>query len=197
MKYMKVIVIIAGLFVGALAVYSLSSNNQESDTNAAAESTSEPLAMHEQYENLPEDNRFSQEPYEQIMDRFESGTGIIFLGFKECPWCQKMTPILNEAAEAEDADIHYLDIRQLHEENELAYEQLVTYLRPYIEKEGSTQLRITTPDISFVKDGEIMWRYEMDAVPDEERTPNAYWTAERKEQAIQTFREQIKHMKEG
>ena len=203
MKYVKIILALAVVvFLVALAGWSIYTNREQSsdtgeNSDVSAQTSDEEAPMHVQYPNLPEDNRYVKEDFNQIMDRFETGTGIIFLGFKECPWCQKMSPILNEAAEAEDVPVHYLDIRRLHQDNEPAYQQLGTHLMPYLEEDGSPQVRISTPDISIVKNGEIIWRYEMDKVPDEERNPEDYWTSERREQAIKNFREQINLMKEG
>jgi predicted bacteriocin transport accessory protein len=152
--------------------------------------------MHEEYPNVPEQNRYIRQSYDQIMERFEKGTGIVFLGFKECPWCQRATPILNEVAEEEKVSIYYLDIRKLNNDDPSSYQALVRFLSPYLEKDEGGSYRIRTPDISFVKDGEIMWRYKMDTIPDEERSPTKYWTEDRIEQAKTNFRDQMKKLKE-
>src|SRR5690606_11431913 len=151
---------------------------------------------HEEYPNVPEQNRYIRQSYDQIMERFEKGTGIVFLGFKECPWCQRATPILNEVAEEEKVSIYYLDIRKLNNDDPSSYQALVRFLSPYLEKDEGGSYRIRTPDISFVKEGEIMWRYKMDTIPDEERSPTKYWTEDRIEQAKTNFRDQMKKLKE-
>ena len=50
---------------------------------------------------------------------------------------------------------------------------------------------------AVVKDGEIIWRYEMDPVTDAERTPEVYWTEERQDQAVENFKKQMKRLKEA
>jgi len=191
-----VIGLIALLIVGAVAVRLITNNEKSNSTPIPAVGTAEEQAtMHEFFPNVPESNRFSIETADQIMDRFDSGTGIIFLGFKECPWCQKMAPILNEAAEAGGANIYYIDIRKLNQETPDEYQALISYLVPYLPKDANGSVRISTPDISFVRNGEIIWRYEMDAVSDAERTPDEYWTEARKERALKQFDKQIKEMR--
>lgn len=189
-----VVAVIGGL--GALSYINkdTSQDSDSSETSLASQSTN--AAMHEEYPNVPEENRYIKESFEQIMDRFDSGSGIIFLGFKECPWCQKMAPMLNEVAEEEDQRIYYLDIKRLYDESPYEYAEILELLTPYLEKDDNDQPRISTPDISFVKDGEIIWRYKMDTVSEIERTPEIYWTDERKDHITRTLHEEMKKLKE-
>lgn len=36
--------------------------------------------------------------YEKIFEILENGTGVIYFGFPECPWCRNLTPVLASAA---------------------------------------------------------------------------------------------------
>ena len=36
--------------------------------------------------------------YEEIVNLLKSGTGVIYFGFPECPWCRNAVPVLLEAA---------------------------------------------------------------------------------------------------
>lgn len=50
--------------------------------------------------------------YDEIIDLIENGTGIIYLGFPECPWCRSMVPVLLEVAKDNKMDkIYYLNIK--------------------------------------------------------------------------------------
>lgn len=191
-----VIAFVALLVVGFFAVRALTNNQESVSTPIPAAGTAEEQAiMHQEFPGVPESNRFAKESADQIMERFESGTGIIFLGFKECPWCQKMAPILNEAAEFEGTNIYYTDIRKLNADSPADYQQLMAVLLPYLPKSANGQPRVSTPDISFVKNGDIVWRYEVDSVTDEERTPEAYWTQARKERTATKLRSEMKQLK--
>ncbi len=183
------------LIAGSFIVRAVTIENEPTAPVPAAGTIEEQQIMHQQFPDLPESNRFVTESADQIMDRFESGTGIIFLGFKECPWCQKMAPIINEAAETGGATIYYLDIKRLSEDDSIAYRTLVSNLTPYLPKNANGQPHISTPDISFVRDGEIIWRYEMDTTTEAERTPDAYWTEARKVRTLQRFLGQIEKLR--
>lgn len=187
-------VIVVALGV-VLAVQFPMDDRATSDTSSSQQSSRQ-VDMHEEYPEVPEDNRFIKESATDTIRRLEEGSGVIFLGFKECPWCQEIAPLVNEAAEAEGVDVYYLDIREARESNNLEYQELVSILAPYLSKDESGSPRISVPDISFVNEGDIFWRFEMDSTTDEERTPEAYWTDERKERAVQRFRDQMKTLKE-
>ena len=173
-------VIVIGFFI-ALAVF----NVNESFAPAAPTT----------YTGLPKDNRFIEESGSGIVRRFEDGTGIIFLGSTSCPWCQKAAPLLNEAAEAENISVHHLDIRKERENQPAIYSRIISILTPYLPKDENGLPTISTPDISFVKDGEIIWRYEVEETEEYERTPETYWTKERQDRAIARFKEEIARLK--
>lgn len=188
-----VILLIAGLFgMRAITQY------QESHLTPAPAigSPEDQAAAHQDFPDVPENNRFVIQTAEQTIDRFENGTGIIFLGFHQCPWCQKMAPLLNQAAEQDGANVYYLDILKLSSENPDVYQQVMAHVLPYLDRDKNGQPRLTTPDVSFVKNGKIIWRYKMDSVGEEERTPDAYWTEERKETALRQFGTQVKKMRQ-
>lgn len=48
--------------------------------------------------------------YDEIFKLLESGTGLIYFGFPECPWCRNAVPVLMKAAEETGIDkIYYLN----------------------------------------------------------------------------------------
>lgn len=191
MKLTKILAIV-GLVAVILGVLWWFGGNREVEP---LRDVTEPAPLTEEYPGLPEGHTFVRESGGEIVERFRSGDGIIFLGFKECPWCQKLAPILNEAAMLEEENIYYYDIRSEREGDTDTYQELVSILEPYLAKDENGESRIYVPDVSFVKGGEIVWRFEMGATGEEERTPDTYWTHERREQAVETFREQIQNLK--
>lgn len=191
METKNIVLTTIGVLFAGFVIALIAFNVNEAKESEKSADTVENLTMHEQYSGLPEDNRFVEEPGSQIIDTFENGTGIILLGFKECPWCQKTVPLLNQAAEAEDLSVHYLDIREERSSNSYLYRELIAILEPYLKKDENGTPTISTPDISYVKDGEIVWRFEMEETTIEELTPDTYWTEERKERALADFRENM------
>ncbi len=191
METKNIVLAVAGVLVVAFFIALIAYNLDDSVSETEDSSLMNDLGMHEAYPELPEDNQFIEESGDEIVSRFSSGSGVIFLGFKECPWCQRTAPLINQAAESEDVPIYYLDIRQERENESLAYQEIVRILSPHLPKDEEGGVRISTPDISIVKDGEILWRYELDAVTEAEQTPETYWTEEREERAITQFKEEM------
>ena len=50
---------------------------------------------------IPEDNPMVYATYEEVVDMLENGTGIVYFGYPECPWCRAALPVLLEAADEE------------------------------------------------------------------------------------------------
>ena len=59
--------------------------------------------------NINNDNKIVYADYKTIFDVLD-GTGVIYFGFPECPWCRNAVPILLEAAEESGIkQIYYLN----------------------------------------------------------------------------------------
>lgn len=125
---------------------------------------------------LPEDNPFVYATFTEIIDTLENGTGVIYLGFPECPWCRCLVPALQEAYTRSDLQTSVLcynalpqrDVQVLAEDGTIItekeaspeYAQLVSilydYLGPYEGLNDSSIRRIYFPTTVFVLNGEII-----------------------------------------
>ncbi len=144
------------------------------------------------YPKVNADNRFIYATGEQVLGLFENGTGIVFLGFPQCPWCQQLAPIVDEAAEAEGLEkVYYLNIRDARANNDETYQSLVGYLENYLDKDENGTPRIYVPDVTVLRDGQIVGRFEQEAA-EGEVTPETYWTSERRERAVEQLRGMIR-----
>lgn len=145
-----------------------------------------------EYKKVAEDNRFKYISGAQATELLQNGSGILFLGFEECPWCQGLAPLADQAAKAEDlSKINYLDIRAAREANDSDYQKLVDILKEYLRKDENDQPRIYVPDVTAVKDGKIVARFEQENTPEGTKADD-FWTQERKERAISQLRDMIK-----
>ena len=76
------------------------------------------LIIHNVKNNIPDNEKFANEYTEvgknnvfvyreadEIIKILEGGTGIVYLGFPECPWCQAYVPMLNEVAKEVEKNI--------------------------------------------------------------------------------------------
>ena len=144
-----------------------------------------------EYPRVAADNRFVYARDVAVLDMLEHGTGVVFLGYPQCPWCQRLSEYVDQAARAEGiARIHYLNIRQARASKNETYQKLVARLAPYLSKDEDGQPRI------FVPDGSIVGRYKEEPTGDSAITPDRYWTAERAQRAVAQLRRAMQTMKQ-
>lgn len=134
-----------------------------------------------EYTQISEDNVFVYRTIDEIISILENGTGIVYLGFPECPWCQKYVTILNEVAKENGIEkIYYYDILEDRKNNTEKYQKIVEILGNNLLYDEEGNHRIYVPDITFVLNGEIVGHdNETSVVTEEEGTPEEYWTTEK------------------
>ncbi len=136
--------------------------------------------------NIDSKNMIKYSNYDEIIDVIENKTGIIYLGFPECPWCRNLVPVLLEAAKENNIDtIYYLNIKNERDsweviDGNLQYskdennkeikgsegyfkllkvldEYLSDYIISYEDKTYEVgEKRLYAPTVVFVRDGEII-----------------------------------------
>jgi len=149
-----------------------------------------------EYPRVAADNRFIYARDVAVLDVLEHGTGVVFLGYPQCSWCQRLSEYVDQAARAEGVDmVHYLNIRQARTSKNETYQKLVARLAPYLSKDENGQPRIFVPDVTIVKRGSIVWRYKEEPTGDSTITPDRYWTAERAQRAVAQLRRAMRTMK--
>lgn len=126
MKILKIFLVTISLFIFA------SCTNKQTDA----------LKFKEEYESLngvvgksgqknkdvsiSKDNPMKYATYDEVIDIIEDGTGIIYLGFPDCPWCRSALPVLLEAASDYNIDtIYYIDMKNERDAYEVKNGKLV------------------------------------------------------------------------
>ena len=123
---------------------------------------------------IPKDNNVTYADYKKTMNFLKKGTGILYLGFPECPWCRNLTPILiNTAKKNEINDIYYFNALSIRDTKELKDGKIVTtkkgtkeyyklvdklsdFLTPYEGLNDDSIKRIYFPTTIFVQGGKIV-----------------------------------------
>lgn len=60
--------------------------------------------------NIPESNPIVYSNYQEIFSLLENGTGVIYFGFPECPWCRNaLSPLLDTAKASGIDKVYYLN----------------------------------------------------------------------------------------
>jgi thiol-disulfide isomerase/thioredoxin len=167
-----VIVLGIGLAIGLVWYTTVNNQDQREESSSIDQSAQQTDAakFKQQYPKVAADNRFVFANADEVVDLFERGDGVVFLGFSECSWCQQLAPIVDEAAKAEGLDkIYYLNIREARQNNDETYRALVKKLENYLPKDKDGNPRIFVPDVTVLRQGEIVGRFEQEPTADGSR----------------------------
>lgn len=133
--------------------------------------------------NITEDNIFVYKNAEEIIKILENGTGVVYLGFPECPWCRAYVTMLNEIARENHFDkIYYYNISKDRKENTETYQKIIAILNDHLMYDNEGDKRIYVPDITFMLNGKIIGHdNETSVVTEADGTPEEYWTEQKKD----------------
>ena len=138
------------------------------------------------------DNVFTYRSINQIIKILENGTGIIYLGFPECPWCQQYVYYLNEVAKSKGLEkIYYKNILNDRKNNTSEYQKVVSLLNDYLQYDEEGNKRIYVPAVIAVKDGKIVG-FDDETAWDTKgyKTPADYW----KNEDLKALKEKLGNM---
>ena len=186
MKYIKYVIAVLLVCLAVFVVYFMT--NKDKDTDA--------VKFKEEYESLNgvmanDDNAYPSlsinkknqviyASYDKLFEILDKGTGVIYLGFPECPWCRNAVPVLLDAvSDHSSLNIYYMNMLNERDTKELDangnivttkkasdnYYKLLKKLDEYLDeyttedKNGNKvslqEKRVYVPLVLFVKDGVI------------------------------------------
>ncbi len=149
----------------------------------------------EEYKTVGEDNVFTYRTIDEIIKIMEKGTGVVYLGFPECPWCNAYVKYLNDVAKAEGIEkIYYYNILDERKNNTLKYQEIVKLLEGNLQNDEEGNPRIYVPNVSFHVNGKLIGNdYETSLDTHNLSDPNEYWTEDEVTELKNTL---SKYMKE-
>ena len=158
--------------------------------------------------DIVEDNGIVYASYNEIKEVITKGTGVIYFGFPECPWCRNAVPMLLQAASNTGLDkIYYFNAKEIRDTKELdengnvvttkegtkEYYELVELLSTVLgEYEGLNDesiKRLYFPTVVFIKDGKIVGCH-IDTLPSQ-TDPRVPLTEEQKAELINIYTDNI------
>lgn len=144
---------------------------------------SDAIKFSEEYTSVPTQNVFVYRDASEIIKILENGTGVVYLGFPECPWCQTYAVLLNEAAKEVGLDkIYYYDILEDRKNNTKEYQKMVSLLKDYLLFDEEGNERIFVPNVSFHVNGKVIGNdNETSLDTGGFDDPNEYWTEDKKD----------------
>ena len=135
----------------------------------------------EEYPSMPDDNVFTYATVDEIIDVLDGGSGIVYLGFPECQWCNAYVPYLNDVAKSVGVnEILYYNIREDRSNNSENYQKIVELLDGYLTDDEEGNPRIYVPAVIFVNNGTIVGFDDETSLDTGGFTnPDDYWTEEK------------------
>lgn len=133
-----------------------------------------------EYHEVAKNNVFVYRNIDEIINILEKGTGIVYLGFPECKWCQRYTKYLNEVAmDMGISKIYYYNIREDRKINTENYQKIVSILENYLQNDEEGNKRIYVPSVIALKKGEIVG-FDDETAWDTKgfETPDEYWNTD-------------------
>lgn len=133
-----------------------------------------------EYHEVAKNNVFVYRNFDEIINILEKGTGIVYLGFPECKWCQRYTKYLNEVAmDMGISKIYYYNIREDRKLNTENYQKIVSILENYLQNDEEGNKRIYVPSVIALKKGEIVG-FDDETAWDTKgfETPDEYWNTD-------------------
>lgn len=180
MKKLKISLIIAIAIIGAFLIYKkfehLNTEQKEIDKFVS------------EYTLLTENHVFEIINIDEAINILNNKTGVIFFCNPGSEWCQHYAKILDDIALENEMDkIYYVDIKDDRSINSNKYRKLVTKLQDYLDTDDTGNKRLSMPNLTFVKNGEIISNDNRTSLVSSDTTPEEYWTREN----VLTFKNNI------
>lgn len=171
-KKLSIFLIIIIAVVGTILIYK-HFDKQQVDNKSVTKFSDE-------YTLVDKNNVFVKSSIDEIANMLENGTGIVFMAFPECPWCQYYAKYLNEVARENNIkEIYYLNIKHDRQINSSNYSKIVKLLGNYLYSDDSGKSKVFAPNLTFVKNGKIIANDNETAITEGNTSAEIYWNQEK------------------
>lgn len=174
------VVIIAIIFVATLVKSNLTDGAKFKKEYEKYNGVSSPSGKFYQNLSIDKDNKVKYATMEEALEVIKDGTGLIYFGYPNCPWCRGMVPTLLEVVDCSCLEnLLYVDMTDLRDVYEVkddeivrtkeasdTYYELLTELEEYLDdyiitdedgiEYNAEEKRIYLPLVVAVKNGEVV-----------------------------------------
>ena len=176
MNKKKILIIIGAIILLGVILYLAVSTNNKKEQNI----TNDNERFANEYKTVTKDNVFVYREINEIINILEKGTGVVYLGFPECPWCKAYVTYLNEVAKEQDVEkVYYYNILEDRKNNTKEYQKIIELLGDYVANDEEGNKRIYVPMVIGVNKGQIVG-FDDETAWDTKgyETPEDYWSQE-------------------
>ena len=119
------------------------------------------MTGYEGLENYTRELKFKDVTVKDVDKAMKAGKSfVLYCGYRDCPWCNKIISILNDSAIEYGTDIAYINTRKdpsWSSNTDLAdYDVFVSYFGDYLDTDSDGKKHLYVPHIFFVKDGVVV-----------------------------------------
>ncbi len=142
--------------------------------------------------SIPWNNSIQYIEGKEILETFQTKSGIVYFGYNSCPWCRNVIGLVIETAkENQIKPIYYVDI---HHAIDDVKEDLKEYLDEYLRVDDETGEKVlAVPDVYFLKDGKIIGHHI--STVKSYKNPYKGMNNEQKQELKEIYQEIIEEMK--
>ena len=179
-RKLSVFFVIAIAVLGTIVIYK-HFDKQQVDNKSVTKFSDE-------YTLVDKNNVFVYSNIDEVANMLENGTGIVFMAFPECPWCQYYAKYLNEVARENNIkEIYYLNIKHDRQISSNKYSKITKLLGNYLYSDDSGDSKVFAPNLTFAKNGKIIANDNETAITEGKVKVEDYWNQEK----INEFKEKI------
>ena len=133
-----------------------------------------------EYTKLSSDNVFTYRSLKEVNKMLEKGTGVVYLGFPECPWCQEYVKYIEEIAKKVGIDkVYYSNVLEDRSNNTEEYQTTIKLLKDYLPNDEEGNPRVYVPLVVVIKNGKVVIAdYETAKDTKGYKDPEEYWANE-------------------
>ena len=178
MKKKNIFITIGVIILILIGVVSFLLINKDNDDKDPINEDAKKFAA--EYKTVDEDNVFVYRDIDEIIRIMEKGTGVVYLGFPECPWCGAYVKYLNEVAKDVGIEkIYYYNILEDRKDETDEYKKILSILGDNLQNDEEGNPRVYVPNVSFHIDGEVIGNdCETSLDTHNFDKPEDYWTDE-------------------
>lgn len=144
------------------------------------EVTPDNVKFAKEYTKISEDNLFKYKTLEEVNKILTKGTGVVYLGFPECPWCQEYVKYIDEVSKSVGLDkVYYSNILDDRKNDTEEYKETVKILSDYLSNDDEGNKRVYVPSVIVVSSGKIVM-FDDETARDTKGydSPKEYWQNE-------------------